>query len=173
MTSGGPRNEVVRVPLARLPHGDGLPLPAYATRGAAGLDLLAAVEDALTIGPGERAQVPTGIRIALPDGFEGQVRPRSGLAFREGLVLPNAPGTIDADYRGEIQVLLWNTGAQPVEVKRGDRIAQLVVAPVARVEWAEAAALDATERGGGGFGHTGRGATRGPREASARKGADA
>lgn len=168
MTAGGRRNEVVRVPLARLPHGDGLPLPAYATQGSAGLDLLAAVERAVGIAAGERVRVPTGISIALPPGYEGQVRPRSGLAFREGLVLPNAPGTIDSDYRGEIQVLLWNTGDQRVELRRGDRIAQLVVSPVARVEWVDDAPLDATERGGGGFGHTG---TR-PKPA-ANKGADA
>ncbi len=161
MTAGGPRNDVVRVPLARLPHGDGLPLPAYATSGAAGLDLLAAVEDTLVIAVGERVRVPTGVAVALPPGYEGQVRPRSGLAFREGLMLPNAPGTIDADYRGELLVLLWNAGDHPVELKRGDRIAQLVVAPVARVEWAETRALDVTARGDRGFGHTGRGSTHG------------
>ena len=158
MTVGGPRNEVVRVPLARLPHGDGLPLPAYATQGSAGLDLLAALDDAIVIGVGERARVPTGICIALPEGFEGPIRPRSGLAHRDGLVLPNAPGTIDSDYRGEIQVLLWNTGEKAVEVRRGDRIAQLVVSPVVHVEWADGEALGATPRGEGGFGHTGRGA---------------
>lgn len=168
MTAGGPRNEVVRVPLARLPHGDGLPLPGYATQGSAGLDLLAAVNGTLAIAGGGRVRVPTGISIALPPGFEGQVRPRSGLAFREGLVLPNAPGTIDSDYRGEIQVLLWNTGEQSVEIRRGDRIAQLVVSPVARVEWADGAPLEATERGAGGFGHTGTRAI-----PPSRKGADA
>ena len=168
MSAGGPRREGVRVPLARLPHGTGLPLPAYATDGAAGLDLLAAVRDTLTIGPGERVRVPTGISIALPHGFEGQVRPRSGLAYRDGLVLPNAPGTIDSDYRGEIQVLLWNTGDRAVALDRGDRVAQLVVCPVARVEWAESASLDATSRADGGFGHTGRSARRRPdREADA------
>lgn len=155
MTSGGPGRDVVRVPLARLPHGDGLPLPAYATQGSAGLDLLAAVPDALAIEAGGRVRVPTGIRIALPAGFEGQIRPRSGLAYREGLVLPNAPGTIDSDYRGEIQVLLWNISDTRVELCRGDRIAQLVVSPVARVEWAADVALDATARGEQGFGHSG------------------
>ncbi len=109
----------------------------------------------LRIEPGERALVPTGLRIALPDGYEAQVRPRSGLALRSGVVLPNAPGTIDADYRGEIQVILWNAGRVPFEVRRGDRIAQLVVAPVVRAEWEERATLDDTERGAGGFGHTG------------------
>ena len=160
-TTSSPRsrrdaNALVRVPLARMAGADDLPLPHYATRSAAGADLCAAVPSVVRIEPGARALVPTGLRIALPEGFEAQVRPRSGLALRHGIVLPNAPGTIDADYRGEIQVLLWNAGREPFEVRRGDRIAQLVVAPVARAQWEECASLDDTERGTGGFGHTGR-----------------
>lgn len=154
MTAGGPPTPV-RVPLARLPHGEGLPLPAYATSGSAGLDLLAAVDDVWVVIPGERVRVPTGIQIALPEGFEGQVRARSGLAFRYGLMLPNAPGTIDSDYRGELQILLWNSGVEAVKIERGDRIAQLVVSPVSRVAWQPVDVLDPTQRGGGGFGHTG------------------
>jgi dUTP pyrophosphatase len=153
---GGERASVT-VPIVRLPSARGLPLPAYATEGSAGLDLAAAVESELTISSGERAAVPTGLQLALPEGFEGQVRPRSGLALREGIVLPNAPGTIDSDYRGEIHVILWNTGPQPFVVRRGDRIAQLVVAPIAHALLEEVPALAETERGAGGFGHTGRG----------------
>ncbi len=145
----------VPVRVARLPGAEDLPLPRYATAGAAGADLHAAVEGELRLAPGERARIPTGLRIALPPGFEGQVRPRSGLALRHGLVLPNAPGTIDSDYRGEVQVLVWNAGAEPVSIRRGDRIAQLVVAPVCRVEWREEGALEPTPRGEGGFGSTG------------------
>lgn len=148
---------MVRVAIARLPGSDDLPLPAYATSGAAGLDLPAAVAEPFTLAPGQRAAIPTGFRIAVPEGFEAQVRPRSGLALA-GVVLPNAPGTIDSDYRGEVKVLLWNAGAEPFVVRRGDRIAQLVVAPVARVEWREVGELPATARGDGGFGHTGRSA---------------
>jgi dUTP pyrophosphatase len=144
-----------RVRLARLPGAEDLPLPGPATRGAAGVDLAAAVAGELVLPPGGRALVPTGLRIALPPGFEAQVRPRSGLALRHGIVLPNSPGTIDPDYRGEVQVILWNTGAEAFTIRRGDRIAQLVVAPVARVEWEEVAELDGTARGPGGFGHTG------------------
>ena len=137
-----------------LPHAEGLPLPAYATPGSAGMDLLAAVPGPLVLAPGERALVPTGLELALPPGYEGQVRPRSGLALRHGVVLPNAPGTIDSDYRGEVQVILWNTGAEPFAIARGDRIAQLVIAPVVRVA-VEEGALDETGRGDGGFGSTG------------------
>ncbi|MCM2268625.1 MAG: dUTP diphosphatase [Thermoanaerobaculia bacterium] len=144
-----------RVAVERLPHGEGLPLPAYATPGSAGADLRAAVDGELWIAPGERRLVPTGFRLAIPPGFEGQVRPRSGLALRHGVTLPNTPGTIDSDYRGELQVLLVNLGARPFRVRRGDRIAQLVVAPVATARFAERATLDATSRGGGGFGSTG------------------
>jgi dUTP diphosphatase len=137
------------------PRGDPLPLPSYATAGAAGLDLRA--DAAVTLAPGERALVPTGISIAIPEGFEGQVRPRSGLALREGVTCLNSPGTIDSDYRGEVGVILANLGQKPVALQRGDRIAQLVIAPVARGELVESATLPATGRGAGGFGHTGRG----------------
>jgi dUTP pyrophosphatase len=114
------------------------------------------VADELELAPGQRALVPTGIAIAVPEGHEAQVRPRSGLALRHGLVLPNAPGTIDSDYRGEVQVIVWNLGDKPFALRRGDRIAQLVVSPIARAEWEEVESLDATPRGSGGFGHTGR-----------------
>jgi len=144
-----------RVRLARVPGAEDLPLPAPATPGSAGVDLAAAVPEALLVPPGGRALVPTGLRIAVPPGYEAQVRPRSGLALRRGIVLPNSPGTIDSDYRGEVQVIVWNASDEPFRIERGDRIAQLVVAPVARVAWEEAADLDATERGSGGFGHTG------------------
>lgn len=145
------------VRVTRLPHGEDLPLPSYQSARAAGLDLAAAVpaEAPLSLAPGARALVPTGIAIALPAGFEGQVRPRSGLAARHGLTVLNAPGTIDADYRGEVQVLLVNLGADPVTITRGMRIAQLVVAPVVRAALQEVASLDGTARGRGGFGSTG------------------
>ena len=129
-------------------------MPEYATPASAGVDLRAS--DGCVIPPGGRALVPTGLRIALPEGYEAQVRPRSGLALKHGVTLPNSPGTIDADYRGEIGVILMNLGQEPFIVEPGDRIAQMVVAPVARVAWSEAEALDATERGEGGFGSTGR-----------------
>jgi dUTP pyrophosphatase len=146
----------VRVQVAREPDAHDLPLPSYATAGAAGMDLLAAVSGEVTIAPGERTLIPTGLRIALPPGYEGQVRGRSGLALKHGLGLPNAPGTIDSDYRGVVSVIVINWGADPVTVRRGDRIAQLVVAPVARVEWDDAGdALPPSTRGDGGFGHTG------------------
>jgi dUTP pyrophosphatase len=147
----------VRVAVARVAGAEDLPLPAYATAGAAGLDLVAAVSGELVIEAGARALVPTGLRIAVPAGFEAQVRPRSGLALRHGILLPNAPGTIDSDYRGEIQVIVWNTGGEAFVVKRGDRIAQLVLAPVARARLEVVAELDGTARGAGGFGHTGLG----------------
>jgi dUTP pyrophosphatase len=145
------------VRVLRLPHGRDLPLPSYQTALAAGMDLMAAVpeEAPLTISPGARALVPTGIVIALPDGTEAQVRPRSGLAARYGVTVLNAPGTIDADYRGEVQVLLVNLGAEPVTITRGMRIAQLVIAQVARVLLCEVALIDETSRGAGGFGSTG------------------
>ena len=159
--SGAPeRDDVLPVPLVRLAGSEGLPLPAYATPGAAGLDLLAAVGEELVLAPGARALVPTGIALALPRGFEGQVRGRSGLALRHGILLPNAPGTIDSDYRGELLVILLNAGREPVTIRRGDRIAQLVIAPVARARWEEVEALPASERGAGGFGSTGRGQRR-------------
>jgi dUTP pyrophosphatase len=145
---------IPRLRVFRLAGAEDLPLPSYATAGAAGLDLRAAVPSRVVVAPGERALVPTGLRIAVPAGYEAQVRPRSGLALRHGIVLPNSPGTIDSDYRGEVQVILWNAGAEPFVIGRGDRIAQLVIAPVARVELEEAA-LDETPRGDGGFGSTG------------------
>ena len=143
--------------IMRLPHGQDLPLPRYETEGAAGLDLLAAVpEDApLSLAPGARALVPCGIVIALPEGHEGQVRPRSGLALKHGITVLNAPGTIDCDYRGEVSVLLVNHGERAFEVRRGLRIAQLVVAPVCRVAPLEAPSLSSTARGAGGYGSTG------------------
>jgi len=145
----------VTIQVRRLPHGEGLPLPAYATRGAAGMDLLAAVAAPVTIDPGKRALIPTGLAIALPPGFEMQVRPRSGLALRNGIVLPNSPGTIDEDFRGEVQVIVLNAGDMPFTVERGMRIAQGVVAPVVRAEWQEVDGLDDTVRSTGGFGSTG------------------
>jgi len=145
----------VRVSIARRPGNEDLPLPARATPGSAGFDLCAAVEAPCVLGPGERALVPTGFSIAVPAGYEAQVRPRSGLALRHGITLPNAPGTIDSDYRGEVKVILQNGGQEPFTVHRGDRIAQLVIAPVAEAFWDEQTDLDATTRGGGGFGHTG------------------
>ena len=141
----------------RLPHAEGLALPAYATAGAAGMDLLAAVEVPMTVAPGGRAFIPTGLTIALPPGYELQIRPRSGLALRHGITLPNSPGTIDEDYRGEIGVILLNTGTEPFVVERGSRIAQAVLAPVSRAEWQEVDALDVTVRAAGGFGSTGTG----------------
>ncbi len=145
----------VEVRVKRLPHGADLPLPSYATTGAAGMDLLAAVTDPVTIHPGGRALIPTGLAIALPPNHELQIRPRSGLALRNGIVLPNSPGTIDEDYRGEIQVIVLNAGDQPFVVERGMRIAQAVLAPVVRAAWRRVDTLDATDRGQGGFGSTG------------------
>jgi dUTP pyrophosphatase len=130
-------------------------LPAYASAHAAGMDLVAALDGPIVLAPGERCAVPTGLALALPAGFEGQVRPRSGLALRRGLTVANAPGTIDPDYRGEVRVVLVNLGTEPVTIRAGDRVAQLVVAPVCRVRWVEVAALPETERGAGGFGSTG------------------
>ena len=146
----------VRVGVQVLPHGEGLELPAYATDGAAGCDLRAAVSTALVIAPGGRTIVPTGLRLAIPDGYEGQVRMRSGLALKQGLILPNAPGTIDSDYRGEICVVVANIGAEPVEISRGDRIAQLVVLPVVRARLERVERLPPTTRDEGGFGSTGK-----------------
>ncbi|MGQ9513083.1 dUTP diphosphatase [Thermodesulfitimonas sp.] len=145
----------VEVAVRRLPGAEDLPLPAYATPGAAGADLYAAVTEPVTLLPGERLLVPTGISIALPEGYEAQVRPRSGLALKHGVTLLNTPGTIDADYRGEIKVIMVNLGREPFIIRRGDRIAQLVVQPVSRIKWREVTCLDATARGAGGFGHTG------------------
>ena len=142
--------------ITRDAHASDLPLPQASTEAAAGLDLRAAVAEPILIPVGERSLIPTGWRIALPVGFEAQVRPRSGLALRHGILIPNSPGTIDADYRGEIQVILMNAGSEEFRVERGDRIAQLVVAPVVRPEWVEVETLDPSDRGEGGFGHTGR-----------------
>ncbi len=144
-----------KIAITRLPHAADLTLPAYATDQAAGLDLAAAVSADLTLLPGARALVPTGFAIALPPGYEAQVRPRSGLALKHGVTVLNSPGTIDADYRGEIGIVLANLGDKPFVISRGTRIAQLVVAPVTRIAWAEVASLDDTARGAGGFGSTG------------------
>ena len=145
----------ITVPLLRLANGEGLPLPSYATPAAAGLDLVAALPADIVLAPGERALVGTGIAIALPAEFEAQVRPRSGLALKVGVTVLNSPGTIDADYRGEIGVVLVNLGDSPYTVRRGDRIAQLVVAPVARAAWRVTDRLPPSERAAGGFGSTG------------------
>jgi dUTP pyrophosphatase len=151
MTQSRPTQVAIR----RLPHSQGLDLPAYATDASAGLDLAAAIEADIEIAPGERALVPTGFAIALPPGFEAQVRPRSGLALKHGITVLNSPGTVDADYRGEIGVILANLGTSPFVVTRGTRIAQLVVAPVARVAWQASDSLPDSTRGAGGFGSTG------------------
>jgi dUTP pyrophosphatase len=143
------------VSVQRLPHGADLPLPSYATTQSAGLDLMAAVSGEVSLAPGARQLIPTGLAIALPAGFEAQVRPRSGLALKHGITVLNSPGTIDADYRGEVQVLLINHGAQPFIIRRGDRIAQMVVAPVTQIAWNIVERLDETERGSGGYGSTG------------------
>lgn len=139
----------------RVRNESGLPLPAYQTPGAAGMDLLAALAEPITLAPGEWQAIPTGLYIELPEGYEAQVRPRSGLALHHGITLLNSPGTIDADYRGEIRVLLLNLGQKPFTVTPGMRIAQLVVAPVVQVEWVPAPTFSPTPRGEGGFGHTG------------------
>ena len=146
-----------QLPIRRLPHAEGLPLPAYETSGAAGMDLRAAVPAGaeVVLAPGERAMIPTGFQMAVPAGFEAQVRPRSGLAARRGVTCLNTPGTIDSDYRGEVQVVLINLGQDAFEVRRGDRIAQLVICPVVQGDWLEVSELDSTARGGGGFGSTG------------------
>jgi dUTP pyrophosphatase len=146
------------VPITRLPHGEGLPLPAYETAQAAGMDLRAAVPDdePLTLRPGSRFPVPTGLAFALPPGFEAQVRPRSGLAMKHGVTCLNTPGTVDADYRGEVKVILVNHGEEDFVIRRGERIAQLVIAPVVQATWVEVDSLEETVRGAGGFGSTGR-----------------
>ncbi|WP_334130011.1 dUTP diphosphatase [Sneathiella sp.] len=145
----------ITISLTRLPHGAGLPLPAYETEQSAGMDIRAAVTDPVDIPPGGRALIPTGFKMALPRGFEAQIRPRSGLALKNGVTLPNTPGTIDADYRGEVGIILLNLGAESFRVARGDRIAQMVIAPVLQAAWQEVSALDETARGDGGFGSTG------------------
>lgn len=147
------KTQAVTVSVKRLPHGEGLELPNYATGGAAGMDVLAA--ENVTLAPGGRHAVATGLAVAIPPGYEIQVRPRSGLALKHGLSVPNTPGTIDSDYRGELKVIVINLGAEPFAIARGDRIAQLVLAPVTRAAWEEVAELDETSRGAGGFGSTG------------------
>lgn len=147
--------QTVSVSLCRVAGSDDLPLPAYETAQAAGMDLRAAVTEPIALLPGERQAIPTGIAIALPDGYEAQVRPRSGLARKAGISMVNSPGTIDADYRGEVMVLLINLGQEAFVVSRGDRIAQLVIAPIVQASWQVVESLDETERGAGGFGHTG------------------
>jgi dUTP pyrophosphatase len=146
---------MVEILVTRLPHAEGLPLPAYATEGAAGMDLIAAVAAPLTIEPGERVLVPTGLCIALPPGYELQVRPRSGLALKHGITMPNSPGTVDEDYRGELQVIVLNAGREAFTIERGMRIAQAVIAPVTRGAWREVESLPYSRRGEGGFGSTG------------------
>lgn len=149
-------NKTMRVPITRLRRQpDPLPLPRYMTAGAAGMDIYADLSAELSLGPLERSLVPTGFALALPDGYEAQIRPRSGLALHSGLTVLNSPGTIDADYRDEVKILVINLGHQPIRIRRGERIAQLVVAPVARVDWHEVEKLTASGRGGG-FGHTDR-----------------
>ncbi len=150
-------NPGVTIAFVRLPHGEGLPLPAYESEGAAGMDLRAALAqgETLVLAPGATALVPTGLGLQIPPGFEGQVRPRSGLAAKHGVTVLNAPGTIDSDYRGEVRIILISHGPKPFAIRRGDRVAQLVIAPVTRAVLAEAAALDDTARGEGGFGSTG------------------
>jgi len=144
---------VIRIGVKRLAHGEGLPLPAYASAHAAGMDVVAA--ESLVLAPGQRHAVATGFALAIPGGYEVQVRPRSGLALKHGITCANAPGTIDSDYRGELKIILANLGAEPFEVRRGERVAQIVPAPVLRAAFEEVEALDATGRGEGGFGSTG------------------
>ena len=159
--------EEISIPVRRLPaHGD-LPLPQYMTERAAGMDVYAAVDGEVEIPSGQRRMIPTGLAIALPEGYEAQIRPRSGIAIQSGVTLVNAPGTIDADYRGEIRILMINHGEKPYRVRRGDRIAQMVIQRVCRATWAESGQLDATGRGAGGFGHT-----RGARDLTERSGED-
>jgi dUTP pyrophosphatase len=145
----------VRIQVIRTPEAEGLPLPGYARPDDAGMDLLAAVQTDVTLQPGERALIPSGLRIAVPPGFEAQIRPRSGLALRHGISMVNSPGTVDASYRGDVRLLLINHGQEPFTIHRGDRIGQMVIAPVARAMWEEVEELPSSERGEGGFGHTG------------------
>lgn len=145
----------VRIPIKRLRKDRPVSLPRYMTDHSAGMDLFASLDEEVVLQPGQRRLIPTGIAVAIPAGFEGQIRPRSGLALQNGIALVNAPGTIDADYRGEISVLLINFGERPFRVRDGDRIAQMVISPVLRAEWEETEELPATERDSGGFGHTG------------------
>lgn len=145
----------MKLAIKRLPHASDLPLPAYETIHSAGMDIRAALEQPLRLNPGERILIPTGLQIAVPEGFEAQIRPRSGLAIRNGITMLNSPGTIDADYRGEVKVIAINHGKEPFEVKHGDRIAQMIIAPVVQVQTVEVERLDETDRGSGGFGSTG------------------
>jgi len=147
----------LEIRVRRLPHGEGIPLPEHASEGSAGFDLRAAVTEPVVLAPGERRLVPTGLAFAIPPGWEGQVRPRSGLALRHGLTVLNTPGTVDSDYRGEVAVILWNGGTEAVTIGRGDRIAQLLLARVPDVRWVEVGALPPSGRGGGGFGSSGSG----------------
>ena len=155
--SGGSQHGggTITISVNQLAHGQGLPLPEHATAHSAGVDLLAAVDADVVLEPGQRTLVPTGLAIELPEGFEAQVRPRSGLALKHGLTVLNAPGTIDADYRGEVGVILINLGTEPFTIKRGERIAQMVVAPVSFIQWRDSGALNPSDRGQGGFGSTG------------------
>jgi len=148
--------ETSTIRIQRLSHAEGLELPSYASSGAAGADVRAALSEELILAPGERTAVPTGLMLEIPEGWEVQVRPRSGLAIKHGLTVVNAPGTIDSDYRGELKVLLVNLGKEPVTIRRGERVAQLVAAPAPQVRFVEAGTLEATDRGAGGFGSTGR-----------------
>ncbi|SHK54914.1 dUTP diphosphatase [Thermocrinis minervae] len=145
----------MKIRVKRLPHAEGLPLPTYATKGSSGFDLLAAVDSPVVINPGEWALIPTGLVFEIPEGYEGQVRPRSGLALKHGITLLNSPGTIDSDYRGEVKVILINLGKEPFVVERGDRIAQMVIVPIVKVDLEESQDLQETERSDGGFGSTG------------------
>ena len=149
----------VSISLVQLPHGQGLPLPQYETAGAAGMDLLAAIpeDEVIVVAPGERKLIPTGLQIAVPDGFEAQVRPRSGLALKHGITMLNSPGTIDSDYRGEVGLILANLGQEPFRIIRGQKLAQMVIAQFARATWDVTSSLDETSRGEGGFGSTGTG----------------
>lgn len=150
-----PQNNEINIPLKKLEHAEGLDIPFYATPQSAGMDLTAAVDEALALAPGMRVLVPTGLAMALPDGYEAQIRPRSGLAYKNGVTVLNSPGTIDADYRGEIKVLLINHGQEPFIIERGMRIAQMIIAPYSSAAWAITDNLDDSARGDGGFGSTG------------------
>lgn len=147
-------NGNITVPIRRLTNHRDLPLPRYMTSGAAGMDLYAAVEEVTIVNPGDRALIATGIALAVPEGYEAEIRPRSGLAWKEGVTILNSPGTIDADYRGEVAIIIINHGKKPFAVKRGDRIAQMIIRPVCRVSWQERESLEKTIRNSGGFGHT-------------------
>ncbi len=149
------QNMSIHIKITQLPHGADLPLPAYATAQSAGMDVMAAIGDKIVLAPLERQLIPAGFAMALPEGFEAQIRPRSGLAFKNGITVCNAPGTIDADYRGEVKVLLVNLSNEPFTIERGMRIAQLVIAPVTQASWQPVSSLDDTQRGAGGFGSTG------------------